>query len=52
MRFAHLEFLIVPAILAVKGIDRLEMTLKSLRDDYRKVNSLDEREESELDGQF
>jgi hypothetical protein len=38
--------------LVVKGLDRLEETLKSLRDDYRKVNSLDEHETSELDAQI
>jgi len=41
-----------PDPLVVKGLDRLENTLESLRDEYRKGNSLDERKESELDAQI
>jgi hypothetical protein len=38
--------------LIIKGLDRLEQTLESLRDDYRKVNNLNERERSEIDAQL
>jgi hypothetical protein len=52
--FEHLILLgiLFLLFLVIKGLDRLEQTLESLRDDYRKVNSLDEREQSELDAQI
>jgi hypothetical protein len=52
--FDHLALLgiLFMLILVVKGLDRLRGTLDSLHDDYRKVNSLDEREESELNAQI
>jgi hypothetical protein len=52
--FEHLALLgiLFLLFLVVKGLDRLEKTVESLRDEYRKVNSLDEREESELDAQI
>jgi hypothetical protein len=52
--FEHLALLgiLFLLFLIIKGLDRLEQTLQSLRDDYRKVNNLDEREQSEIDVQL
>jgi hypothetical protein len=52
--FEHLALLgvLFMLFLVIKGLDRLLQTLDSLRDDYRKVNSLDEREQSEIDAQI
>jgi hypothetical protein len=52
--FEHLAMLgiLILLFLVIKGLDRLEQTLESLRDDYRKVNNLDEREQSEIDAQI
>jgi hypothetical protein len=48
--FEHLGLLGVLFLLylVTKGLDRLHGTLDSFHDDYRKVNNLDEREDSEL----
>ena len=52
--FEHLALLgiLFLLFLVIKGLDRLHQTLESLREDFRKVNSLDEREQSELDAQI
>ena len=52
--FEHLTLLgiLFMLFLVIKGLDRLHQTLDSLRDDYRKVNSLDEREQAEIDPQI
>jgi hypothetical protein len=50
----HLTLLAVLFLLflVVKGLDRLRDTLDSFHEDYRKVNNLDEREDSELSGRL
>jgi hypothetical protein len=39
--------LLFVGLLVVRGLDRLLDLLDSFHDDYRKVNNLDEREESQ-----